>query len=237
MRFISLLILSAIIFTGCETLSVSKMPPQYMFIRSYEAEQFQEANTGTIMWTVESKHSLPSYSIQEEYKPAELPIIAPEQEWVARYSLGGNYIINTNKYPYQRMFGIEIKPSGELASEKPFIQLNNFRRPVQDKWRFWESCRFIPLEGHTLHSGYFKGELTYTGKTEDSISIAYREYVNYVTRPSHEEELRYDLNESDVIVFRSLKIKVLEANNERIRFQVIDDGGLPWVPKNVGPQP
>ena len=46
MRFISLLIISAISFMGCETISVSKIPPQYMFVRSYEAGQIQEAHTG-----------------------------------------------------------------------------------------------------------------------------------------------------------------------------------------------
>ena len=41
----------------------------------------------------------------------------------------------------------------------------------------------------------------------------------------------YELTDSKIIMFRTIKIKVLEATNSYISFIVEDDGGLPWMPK------
>jgi len=55
-----------------------------------------------------------------------------------------------------------------------------------------------------------------------------------MARPAFFQDLKYDLSEGNDIKFKSLKIKVLEATNSKISFQVIDDGGLPWVPSKTG---
>ena len=94
----------------------------------------------------------------------------------------------------------------------------------------------IHTTGHQIHDGSFKAELIYTGITGNTISISYREFVDNLSRPAFDHELTYDLNESDEITFRSLKIRVLKADNAKIRFEVIDDGGLPWVPRGQVPQ-
>gem|GEM_PF-2705806 len=86
---------------------------------------------------------------------------------------------------------------------------------------------FIPV-----HSGRgsFKAELIYTGRVGEVITISYREYVDDMARPAFYQELKYDLGRENEIIFKSLRVKVIEATNKNITFQVIDDGGLPWVP-------
>lgn len=81
-----------------------------------------------------------------------------------------------------------------------------------------------------------KEELLYTGRSGNTISISYREYLQNLARPAFYQELHYDLSQSDIIVFRKFRVKVLGANNEFISFQVLADssGSRPgeWNSKN-----
>lgn len=197
--------------------------------KTYYIGLVEVVNTGSTMITVYNLWLWPSYTIQYEYKPPEGPMLTPGQEWVAYHILGDNYIVTSKNYK----FGIEIKPNGELGQEKPWIEIKNkMRRLRQRKWKVPDSQLFMRLEGYPVKEkeGSFKAELIYSGITKNTIHITYREFVDNLARPAFYQELRYDLNESDLITFRSLKIKVLEANNARIKFQVIDDAGLPWMP-------
>ena len=224
--------------TGCfPRLPVKKTPAIREFKKSYEIGSVQEAKLGTAMITVFSGYVLPSYRITNAYQPpTRLPAITPKQEWVAHHSLGENYVITTKNHPYDLYYGIEIKPNGELASEKPWVQLDNHSRPMQDSWKPADPQVFVPLEGYALHEGYFKAEFIYRGLKGNAAHISYREHSDYKGRPAYSVELQHDVNRSDPIVFRSLKILVLEANKERIRFKLLEDGGLPWVPRTGASQ-
>jgi len=73
----------------------------------------------------------------------------------------------------------------------------------------------------------FKEELVYAGRAGNILRIAYKEYKGnesfYMARPAFFQEVTYDLGSSDIIVFRNFRIKVLNANNEKIVFTVVDD--------------
>jgi len=215
--------------TGC-SLPIKQNKPTCEFGKTYHIGLVQEASVGMPMITIYTKFLLPSYRIREAYQPRELPTITTDEEWVARHALGDNYIITTKKWPY-RFLGIEIRPSGELAREKPWVQVYNYRRTMQDAWQSSNPRVFLPTEGHLLHEGYFKAELVYTGISSNSLHISYEEVANDMSQPALYQDLLYDLSKSDQFTFRSLRIKVLEADNSRIKFIVLDDGDLPWVPR------
>ena len=75
------------------------------------------------------------------------------------------------------------------------------------------------------HEGTWKEELIYTGKSGSTIGVTYREYANDFARPAFFQDLRYDLDDSRIIVFRKWRMRVLDANNQHIRFVVLDDAG------------
>ena len=232
-RLILSLVFLLVAITGCSyRVLVKKNPASHEFKKSYEIGSVQEAKLDTAMITIFSGYVLPSYRITNSYQPPRgLPAITPEQEWVAHNTVGENYVITTKKHPYDLYYGIEIKPDGKLASEKPWVQLDNHTRPMQDPWKPVNPQVFVPLKGYTLHEGYFKAEFIYRGVRGNAAYISYREYSNYKGKPAYSAELEHDINRSDPIVFRSLNIQVLEANNESIRFKILEDGGLPWVPR------
>jgi len=228
------LVFLLVAMTGCShRLPVKKTPASREFKKSYELGSVQKAKLGTAMITVFSGYVLPSYRITNAYQPPKLkfPAITPKQEWVAHHTLGENYVITTKRFPYERFYGIEIKPTGELASEKPWVRLYNHSRPIQKSWKPSDPQVFVPLKGYVLHEGYFKAELIYRGLKGNTAHISYREYSDYKDRPAYSVELQHDVNRFDPIVFRSLKVLVLEANNEGIMFKILEDGGLPWLPR------
>lgn len=72
--------------------------------------------------------------------------------------------------------------------------------------------------------------LEYGGKTGTVIKVYYKEFgasreglsVNNYARPAFTQELVYDLAESDTISYKSTSIRVVSANGQQIRFEVLD---------------
>ena len=80
-----------------------------------------------------------------------------------------------------------------------------------------------------LSSKYgFSQQLIYNGKAGNVINITYREYSidagNKYLRNDFTEKLQYDISESNLISFRSLKIEIIEANSNEIKFKVLELG-------------
>jgi hypothetical protein len=76
-------------------------------------------------------------------------------------------------------------------------------------------------------------ELIYAGRENDVLHITYREYfqwrdhetgvVSSYARTPFFQQIIYDLKKSNVIVFQDWVIQVLDANNERIKFKVVNE--------------
>ena len=71
-------------------------------------------------------------------------------------------------------------------------------------------------------SGY-KYELIYQGISDNVLNVSYREYVDSMARPAFQQDLRYTLKLSGPteITFRSAKLRVFSADNDRISFEVL----------------
>lgn len=67
----------------------------------------------------------------------------------------------------------------------------------------------------------FRQELIYSGVSQGTITIEYREFTNDMARPAFSQTLRYDLNEGREIGFRGARLEILEANNISVRYRVI----------------
>jgi len=74
------------------------------------------------------------------------------------------------------------------------------------------------------YAGGFKADITYYGKTGDTIRLQYREFAH---RPFY-QDLSYDLAESRLVGFRGLTMEVIEATNTTIRFVVRTPARQPY---------
>jgi hypothetical protein len=69
----------------------------------------------------------------------------------------------------------------------------------------------------------FQQTLIYNGRVGDRIRIGYREFSGDVARPAFSNEVEYDLSTSHEITYRGARIRIIEANNQQIRYVVLSN--------------
>jgi hypothetical protein len=71
------------------------------------------------------------------------------------------------------------------------------------------------------HTNKILQQLIYGGTTGRVARITYREFGEDLTRPTFFQDLQYDLNESDIVVYQDISLQVIEASPKQIRFKVL----------------
>lgn len=69
----------------------------------------------------------------------------------------------------------------------------------------------------------FQRTLLYSGRVGNKIRIGYREFSSNMARPAFNNDVEYDLSESNVIGYKGARIEVIEATNELIRYKVLQN--------------
>jgi hypothetical protein len=75
-------------------------------------------------------------------------------------------------------------------------------------------------KGDSISERMMIQELTYSGKTQNTIQIIYREYHQGMSGPMV-EDLEYEWPRYNVIDFQAGRIQVMEANDRYIRFKML----------------
>lgn len=91
---------------------------------------------------------------------------------------------------------------------------------------FTPPLQFAPhtVDDVSAESGYTNFELLYAGSNANEVNLIYREYTpTDLARAAFTQNLTYDRH-APTIRFRDIKIKVLGADNESIRYVVQQDG-------------
>ena len=71
----------------------------------------------------------------------------------------------------------------------------------------------------------FRRELIYQGRDGNNLKLFFREFTDDFRRPAYDQEVQYDLSESELVQFKGLTISVEEANNEYLVY-TIEGGSL-----------
>lgn len=61
----------------------------------------------------------------------------------------------------------------------------------------------------------------YTGKQDNILKFSYREFSNDMARPAFTTDITYDMNESNIIGYKSFRAEVIEATNTEIKYKII----------------
>ena len=98
---------------------------------------------------------------------------------------------------------------------------------------FEKSLKALDLDGWAEKDIYvdlsypsLQQELIYNGRIDNDIKFVYRELATQlnggaIMRSPFQQDVQYDLNESDVIGFKGMRLKVIEATNTKINYEVI----------------
>jgi len=63
-------------------------------------------------------------------------------------------------------------------------------------------------------------DLLYSGMANGEMRFHYREFVDEFKRSNFDQEARYQYKQGDAITFKGARIRIIEANNERISYIV-----------------
>ncbi len=69
----------------------------------------------------------------------------------------------------------------------------------------------------------FQQTLIYSGRVGDRIKVSYREFSGNMARAAFSNEAEYDLSESETIAYRGARIRVIDADNQSITYEVISN--------------
>lgn len=72
-----------------------------------------------------------------------------------------------------------------------------------------------------LHLNSIQKSLIYNGMVGNKVLFAYREFSHQSNATHYSNNVEYDLNESNVIGYKGVKIEILEATNRYLRYRVI----------------
>lgn len=82
----------------------------------------------------------------------------------------------------------------------------------------------VELEKIDSRKGFVNYEIVYTGRDKESIKFMYREYTTSdIAKPAFYQNLTYNIS-SKFIRFKNLRIQIVGADDERIKYVVLEDG-------------
>ena len=236
--FTSLLIfLVFIFFTGCAGQLVQTPHNKQVFI-SYKIGDLKEVSIGDPIIEVERADIQDAYEVLFDYQPPPIGILNIQQPFlikgsrytaVARNAQNQNIVYIREEGPEKKYEDILYLQLISINSDGKINQgwvLSNGTIPVQGTWT--KESLFTKSTIPSRVGNSFKAQIVYSGLFGNTVKAIYREFSNDYARPAFSQELQYNIEENNIIAYRSVKIKILKATNTLIQFVVSDDGGLPW---------
>jgi hypothetical protein len=126
-------------------------------------------------------------------------------------------------YYYYDSSKADTHPMGIIRSKKYHNYLAFANSPVSGL--YIKEVPTLVVERTTYIPEYcdkcFKQEIVYTGKSGSTANFLYREYSSNLIRADFNQELQYDLNESNIIGFKGMRIEIVETTNTNITYRVL----------------
>jgi hypothetical protein len=83
------------------------------------------------------------------------------------------------------------------------------------------NVEFVRFMLPVLAADSFQQTLIYSGQVGDKINIGYREFSGNSARPAFNNNVEYDLADSNVIGYKGAQLEIIEATNQLIKYRVV----------------
>lgn len=226
--------LVAIILAGCAVQQLPKLPPKQAFLDIPLATGSETVSTARV-----------GNSVVQKAKLYERPAKLLAGEIVHKHLLSGTTVLGQGKYAalyefldstyYAPTEGVETQQETEMFRDSTglivrddgrhytgYFMSNGLGFVRNDGELSEEQIALISNTTHVdLELPSFKQEFVYNGVAESIVRFMYREYKDDMARPAFTQNLVYDLNQSNRIVFQSVELEVIEANNAEIKYRLL----------------
>ncbi len=234
MKKIICLFLFSVILVGCAG-SLSVIPSVKQQYKNYRLNDSLKASIGDPIIEVEKAYVKDAYVVLFDYQTPTLGLFGSQQMFlkkgdrftaVAFVPSNPDAVLVREEGPEKKSVFIHIYPNGKINRG---WCLGDGTVPVQGSWT--KEQLFAKSDNPSRTENSFRAQIIYSGISGNTIKAVYREYSDNYARPAFTQELQYNLDESNIISYKSIKIKIIKATNSEIEFIVLEDGGLPWLAK------
>lgn len=224
----------SVLFVGCAG-SLSLIPAVKQQYKNYQLNVSQKVSIGDPIIEVENANVKDAYVVLFDYQTPSLGLFGSQQIFlkkgdrftaVAFIPSDPTAVLVREEGPEKKEIFIHIYPSGKINRG---WCLSDGKVPIQGPWT--KKQLFVKSDIPSRTENSFRAQIIYSGITGNTVKAVYREFSNDYARPAFTQELQYSLDESNIISYKSIKIKIIKATNSEIEFTVLDDGGLPWLAK------
>jgi hypothetical protein len=126
-------------------------------------------------------------------------------------STGG--LIGTDGSQFGTPYGVGITDDGRVR----FVMVANSIIPETDG----RTVSFELISAIQKTDKNFRQEFIYSGRTGDSIFFTYREFSGDLIRPAFTQNVTYSLSNKNIVAFKRLRLKILSADNTKIRYRIL----------------
>lgn len=82
---------------------------------------------------------------------------------------------------------------------------------------------YTRVEKGVVGPNNFQQSLLYSGRVGNKVRISYREFSGDLARPAYSNDVEYDLSSSDTVTYKGARIKIINADNEKITYIVLNN--------------
>jgi hypothetical protein len=223
-----LLVIAIAWVAGCAS-TLRPIVPATMVLRNYEVGQVMTAGVGEPIFDVQSAVAVPSFVVLRNHDPGmsqwgqvhRFPRLVAGDTLYAAGALGGDTLVVT----------VGGEPQWGRLAVMPDGSIVGFRSgPRWDGGEWPEERLLAPSVSLGGQAGAYRAQVVYSGVADGTVRAVFREFSGDFIRPAFSQELQYSVTQDSIIAYRSIRIRVLEATNTGIRYRILDDGDLQWLP-------
>lgn len=217
---------------GC-AYAIQPLDTRTVVLKNYgPPDSVQTATVGEAIFRVQQAREIPVYIAQREQAvPGVRTPVTPRMPFTA-YGRDKNGNFRLTNAEFDRYGFFTVTPDGHVVNFVPADAMENPRRLEQES-----EPLFRRAADYGDQPGAFTAEMVYSGLAGTVVRALYREYTDNLARPAFTQELQYDLGADSVIAYKSIRVRVLAATNSALRYSVLSDGDLPWLPAPRSPAP
>lgn len=190
-----------------------------------------EAEVGQSMVSAARKKTLPAIAIDkdithisEECKltisAGVLPLYGSDKEGTF-YGRQEHVALTILGKPNHAAGGVYV-PNDKSKSTEIFC--GNWNKPFSNKAKAVHSGIDFKLTTYGKEEwakDSFKRELVYSGISQNTLSILYREFIDGTARPAFSQDLKYDLSQGNTIGYKGARFQVIKATNTSLQYKVL----------------
>lgn len=228
-RFFALITSSLLLISCLPEVSIISIKSTKEIFKSYEIDHPQSISIGDPIIDIQSVYTSDAYEVLFDYQPPTKGITSDTRPFL-------------HKGERLAVVGIEEGNLSSIFLHNDIMLINiNVDGTINNGWVYqhgpiavqgeWTKERLfkkslVPIK---QVDNSFRAQILYSGLSGNTIKTVYREFVEDLARPAFSQELQYNLDESKIISYKSVRIEILKATNTQIDFKVIGDGDLPWI--------